>query len=77
MSTIHINRGAVKELSRTDAGVRWCFGCRKHLQYEHIVYGHDCDPMDDWYGPWPALECTRCHDDRALFPGFEREPEDA
>jgi hypothetical protein len=74
VSTVHINRGpgAVKELSRTDVGVCWCFGCRKRLRYEYVVHAYDCDPMDDWYGPWGTYECTGCGDDRALFPGRER-----
>lgn len=71
---LHVNRGPgpVLEVKREPAGERWCFGCRQRLMYELVVKRYDCDPLDDWYGPWPALECVRCHKDRALFPGYER-----
>lgn len=72
--TLHVNfgPGPVVEVSRKPVGVKWCFGCRKRLEYEFVVKRYDVDPRDDPYGPWGAYECTRCHEDRALFPGRER-----
>lgn len=74
MTVVHINRGPgpVVEARRESIGVRWCFGCRKRLEYELVVYRYDCDPLEDWYGPWRAYECTVCHEDHLLFPGYER-----
>lgn len=59
---------AWKEYSRESVGIKWCFGCRKRLEYFWVVEG---DPSPgDWYGPSARFECSGCKGDRTL--GFGR-----
>jgi hypothetical protein len=71
---VHINRGPgpVKEVLRTPLGPRWCFRCRARAEFFTVVHAYDCDPRDDYYGPWPSIECEHGHDDGDLFPGRVR-----
>jgi hypothetical protein len=54
------------EIARQDAGVRWCFGCRKHLPHVDILFDYD-EPS--YYDPVWSRKCSRCHQDRTTFPG--------
>lgn len=76
---LHVNwgPGPAVDMKREGIGERWCFICRKRREYEFVVKRYDCDPIDDYYGPWPAYECTHCHKDGLLFPGYERVWEEA
>jgi hypothetical protein len=62
--------GPTEELARQDAGVRWCFGCRKHLPHVDILRG-DAEPS--YYEPVWTRKCSRCGQDRTAFPGREWE----
>jgi hypothetical protein len=58
--------GPDTELARQEAGVRWCFGCRKHLPHVDILMG-DSEPS--YYEPVWTRRCSRCGNDRTHFPG--------
>jgi hypothetical protein len=68
---IHINRGPgpVKEVARKALGERYCFRCRQRREFVVITLAYDCNPMDDYYGPWGVVECEHGHADGDLFPG--------
>jgi hypothetical protein len=57
--------GPTKELARQPAGVRWCFGCRKHLPHDDVIVG---DEGPSWYDPVLVRQCSRCGQDRTTFP---------
>jgi hypothetical protein len=72
VSVLHINRGPgpVIVTKRENIGERFCFCCRKRVEFEQLAMKYDCDPMDDYYGPWGAIKCvSRGHADGDLFPG--------
>lgn len=58
--------GPTEELRRESAGVRWCFGCRAHLEHEDVLLS---DPLPTYYEPVWVRRCSRCHKDRTAFPG--------
>lgn len=60
--------GPTKVLLRQDAGVYWCFGCRKHLRHEDVLLG---DEEPSYYDPVWVRKCTSCGQDRTAFPGRE------
>lgn len=60
--------GPTELLVTQDAGVRWCFGCRKHLPHTDELWG---DPPGSYYEPVWLRRCSRCHQDRTCFPGRE------
>ena len=62
------------EFSRESVGVKWCFGCRKHLEHFWIVEG---DPNPNYYGPTARYACGACNQSRTLFPGWTYEQDDA
>ena len=55
------------EFSRDSVGIKWCFQCRKHLEYFWIVEG---DPEPNYYGPSARYSCSACNGDHTL--GFGR-----
>lgn len=71
VATLHILRTPMVEHSRTRCKSRWCFGCRKHLAGDRIVFV-PADPYS-YYGPHDEYRCDGCGKDRRLFPGWEWE----
>ena len=71
VSRIHICPGPPHEVWRKpdDRDTRWCFGCRKHLRHERVLYTDPPERQPSPYEPILVLECTRCHRDRTVFPG--------
>jgi hypothetical protein len=64
----------MKEGSRRSEGVRWCFCCRKRVEFHYIVMVPD---GESWYGPYPEIKCSGCNQiDGDLFPGRTREWEE-
>lgn len=63
---LHINWSQATEHSRKPIGDLWCFGCRKRLPHDLVVYA---DPPGSYYDPFAVRECSRCHKDRTDFPG--------
>lgn len=63
------------EHSRRSEGIKWCFRCRKRVEFERIVMAPD---GLSYYGPTVDVECSNCHAiDGDLFPGWYRAyPED-
>jgi len=60
-----------KEVLHTET--KWCFGCRKHLDYFWTVW----TPKEfSYYGPHSAWVCSRCGNDRTLFGDREYEQAD-
>lgn len=76
MSCIHSDNLTIcrpsswKAFSRQPVGDKWCFGCRKRLPHDWIVEGED---GESYYAPNARYDCTQCHRDRTLFPGWARE----
>ena len=60
--------GPTKELARESAGVRWCFGCRKHLPHDDVCLA---DEGPSYYDPIWVRKCSRCGKDRTAFPGTD------
>ena len=64
-------------IKREDAGVRWCFGCRKHLPHEWLLLHDNPHPLPDdypveqlsYYEPVWTCRCSQCGKDRTAFPG--------
>lgn len=59
-------------VSRDPEGEHYCFRCRKVREFSMVVRRDDVPLMEDWYGPWPAIECSEGHKDGDLFPGRQR-----
>lgn len=61
------------ETVRTDPlGVKWCFVCRKRVEFTQYVK-RAADWRNDYYGPWAEISCENDHQDGDLFPGWARE----
>jgi hypothetical protein len=61
----------MKEYSRTSEGIRWCFACRKRVEFQRVVTIPD---GMSYYGPSISIDCTNCGAyDGDLFPGRYRE----
>lgn len=59
------------ESSRTTEGVRWCFTCRRRVEFVRIVMVPD---GLSYYGPTVDIRCGECSSiDGDLFPGRCRE----
>ena len=72
--TVAICGTRMKEHSRRSEGVRWCFRCRRRVEFERVVMVPD---GLSYYGPSAFVECTNCKSaDGDLFPGWSREWED-
>jgi len=65
--SLHILRVPEHEHSRLDAGVKWCFYCRKHLPHSDVMMVPD-DPMS-YYGPRWKYVCSKCGKDATRFGG--------
>lgn len=64
--------GPTKEIHREGLGDRWCFGCRRKVEFVYIVT--DVVAEMSYYDPWPSVECVPSrHHDGDLFPGRYRE----
>jgi len=57
--------GGSDVLRREDGGVRWCFGCRKHLRHTNVLIGERGPSY--WEPRWVSL-CWGCQEDRTEFP---------
>ena len=66
MPEIHVLHTPMHEHSRKDAGIHWCFACRKHLQHALVLMV--CDDPESYYGPHWKAECSQCKKDRTRFP---------
>jgi len=45
---------ATKEIHREQIGVRWCFQCRKRVEF---IYTLTADVEPSYYGPNPSIQC--------------------
>lgn len=60
-----------REVSRTEFGPRWCFGCRRRVMFTRTV---TVAVEPSYYGPIETIRCSHCGlIDGDLFPGYERE----
>ena len=60
-----------REVSRTEIGPRWCFGCRGRVTFTYVIT--EAIEMS-YYGPIHEIRCSHCGlIDGDLFPGYERE----
>jgi hypothetical protein len=70
--TLHIHRVPTHVVSRrTLPGQRWCFVCRKRVDFTMTIHAPD-DPVS-YYGPHASIECEHGHSDGDIFPGRIRE----
>lgn len=83
MSTLHICwTDPMIELARRDAGIRWCYGCRKRLPHTDVLMGYPPppDPAVDpagfdafldsqaaYYEPSWERRCSGCGHDRTTM----------
>ena len=72
---VHILRVPTRIYSQRPDGVRWCFYCRKRVEFTLTVHT-PTDPMS-YYGPHSTVECENGHADGDCFPGTYREAGDA
>jgi hypothetical protein len=64
---IHVLIVPEHEVRREDAGVKFCFRCRKHLPHTDVLKAPD-DPRS-YYDPRWDYECSGCGEDHTAFPG--------
>ena len=69
--SVHIHRVPSHVVSERTDGERWCFYCRKRVEFTLTVHAPD-DPMS-YYGPHAVVSCARGHADGDCFPGTWRE----
>lgn len=68
---IAISGTRMKEHSRQSEGTRWCFRCRRRVEFERVVTVPD---GRSYYDGCVWIECTNCKAaDGDLFPGRYRE----
>jgi hypothetical protein len=67
MTGIHVLHTPMHEHRREDAGIKWCFACRKHLSHTAVLWV--CDDPLSYYDPHWSTTCTRCGQNRTNFPG--------
>jgi hypothetical protein len=67
----HIHRVPTHPVSTRSEGERWCFVCRKRVEFTRTV--HVPDELYSYYGPHATIECPKGHHDGDLFPGYVRE----
>ena len=51
-------------------GVRWCFVCRKRVEFTDTL---KADAQPSYYDPFWVRKCQSGHADGDLFPGWYRE----
>ena len=72
MSVIgHILRVPTTVTHEASDGVRWCFYCRKRVEFTFRV--HTPTDPESWYGPNRTVSCEKGHHDGDCFPGTWRE----
>lgn len=64
-SGLSVTWGPTVEIAHRDAGVRWCFGCRKRLPHVDRFYDYE-EPS--YYDPVWVRSCSSCKRDRTRFP---------
>lgn len=71
MTQLHICRGpALEEIHREFVGERWCFICRKRVEFLYIVTA----PVEpSYYDPNPSIRCASGHTDGDIGFGGCRE----
>lgn len=63
--------GPTKVLRRESLGVKWCFICRKRVEF---IYTITTEIEMSYHDPWPSIECVPAgHSNGDLFPGYIRE----
>jgi hypothetical protein len=63
--------GPQREIHRESLGVKWCFYCRKRVEF---IYTVTADAEPSYYDPNPGIHCEPAHHwNGDLFPGYERE----
>lgn len=71
MSVLHICPGPVEQATAPDdRPTRWCFGCRAHLPHTWAILFDPPERQPSFYEPVPVIRCSRCGEDRTLFPGL-------
>lgn len=70
--TLHISwTGPTEVIHRESEGVKWCFQCRKRVEFEYTVT-REIEPS--YYDPNPSIHCVPAgHWNGDLFPGYTRE----
>lgn len=62
--------GKRESLRDVSAGIRWCFVCRKRVEFTDRLMA-DVEPS--YYGPQWVRTCPQGHEDGDCFPGTWRE----
>ena len=73
MMTVNVNwTGPTKVIHRESEGVKWCFRCRKRVEFEYTL---TAEILPSYYDPNPSIHCVpKGHWNGDLFPdGRERE----
>lgn len=72
MSNVHISwTGPTKVIHREALDTRWCFVCRKRVEFEFTLTA-TVEPS--YYDPNPAIHCVPGHHwNGDVFPGRSRE----
>ena len=60
----------MEEIRRWPEGIKWCFECRKRVEFFRVVMA----PVDQisYYGPNFSMDCEHGHNNGDMFPGNER-----
>ena len=61
--------GPKRALFRESRGIKWCFRCRKRVEFWFTVTD---DVGPSYYYPYPSIDCEYGHNNGDLFPGWER-----
>ena len=64
------------ERNRWDEGVKWCFTCRKRVQFWQILRTPSMEDLIatmGFYDHSRTVECEKGHMDGDMFPGTSRE----
>lgn len=70
MTAIVCGTGPKRVIHRESNGVKWCFYCRKRVEFLFTIT-QDVEPS--YYDPNPSIDCINGHANGDLFPGYERE----
>jgi hypothetical protein len=69
--SLHVLVTPMRETHRETRGIRWCFECRRRVEFYFVVT--DVIEQPSYYDPSCSIECERGHYDGDLFPGRFRE----
>lgn len=62
--------GPREQIKEESAGVKWCFVCRKRVEFTDRLMA---DKVPSYYDPTWVRKCSAGHTDGDLFPGYYRE----